>query len=343
MEEPKSSTISTATDDGAHPIGRGSRLPDTAASQLQKANEAMTNKMSEFGFLNTSQRATAAEEESAKKLTTALSNNLSACFMKTEEWEKAATHAKNVLSAEPNNPKALFRRGTANIHLRRYEEAEMDLNRAEELSPTDVGIKKQLQLLHRKQKEYEQDEKKLVPPLVATEFTANFIQNKFNHNGFVVNHTCSGTYYSSYTQQMIRADCTVVDLSSNNHSQPSPLTSSVSISLLDFTKSPPLNTVLELTNLANGSTCATYEASWLPPFSQTFLRDVNAIYAGDEVTAEYGLCEKWTFEIAQITWPYFYVLLRFICKFGALRLLCTWRPCARECGCDEQVLQCLDR
>eukprot|EP00731_Ephydatia_muelleri_P028250 Em0019g1123a len=188
--EPKSSTISTATDDGAHPIGKGSRLPDTAASQLQKANElreegnkffeeknfkgairkyhnallytrAMTNKMSEFGFLNTSQRATAAEEESAKKLTTALSNNLSACFMKTEEWEKAATHAKNVLSAEPNNPKALFRRGTANIHLRRYEEAEMDLNRAEELSPTDVGIKKQLQLLHRKQKEYEQDEKKL--------------------------------------------------------------------------------------------------------------------------------------------------------------------------------------
>lgn len=97
------------TDDGAHPIGRGSRLPDTAASQLQKANElreegnkffeeknfkgairkyhnallytrAMTNKMSEFGFLNTSQRATAAEEESAKKLTTALSNNLSGCL-----------------------------------------------------------------------------------------------------------------------------------------------------------------------------------------------------------------------------------------------------------------------
>eukprot|EP00731_Ephydatia_muelleri_P028253 Em0019g1126a len=91
---------------------------------------------------------------------------------------------------------------------------------------------------------------------------------------------------------MIRADCTVVDLSSNNHSQPSPLTSSVSISLLDFTKSPPLNTVLELTNLANGSTCATYEASWLPPFSQTFLRDVNAIYAGDEVTAEYGLARS---------------------------------------------------
>ena len=144
-----------------------------------------------------------------------------------------------------------------------------------------------------------------VPPLVATEFTANFIQNKFNHNGFVVNHTCAGTYYSSYSQQMIRADCTVVDLSSNNHSQPSPLTSFVTISLLDFTKSPPLNTVLSLVNLANKSTCAVYEASWLPPFSATFLRDVNAIYAGNEITEEYGVCEKWTFVLVEFPGPIF--------------------------------------
>ena len=74
-----------------------------------------------------------------------------------------------------------------------------------------------------------------VPPLIAEEFIANMIQNKFNHNGFVVNHTCAGTYYSSHSQQMIRADCTVVNLTSNNHSQPSPLTSAISISLLDFT------------------------------------------------------------------------------------------------------------
>ena len=188
--EPKSPVVSTATGDGAHPIGRGPKLPDTAAAQLQKANElreegnklfeeknfkgairkyhnallytrAVTNKISEFGFLKKSQQATAAEEELAKKVTTALSNNLSACFVKTEEWEKAATHAENVLCAEPNNPKALFRRGTASIHLQRFEEAEIDLKRAEELTPTDVGIKKQLQLLHRKQKEYEQSEKKL--------------------------------------------------------------------------------------------------------------------------------------------------------------------------------------
>ena len=97
--------------------------------------------------------------------------------------------------------------------------------------------------------------------LVPEEFTANMIQDKFNHNGFVVNHTCAGTYYSSYSQQMIRANCTVVDLISNNRSVPSPLTSSISISLLDFSKNPPLNT--RMCNLINKSICVTYPASWL--------------------------------------------------------------------------------
>ena len=144
-----------------------------------------------------------------------------------------------------------------------------------------------------------------VPPLMAEEFTANVIQNKFNQNGFVVNHTCAGTYYSSHSQQMIRGDCTVVDLVSNNHSQPSPLTSLVTISLIDFTKSPPLNTFFEMGNLVNKSSCATYTASWLPPPSSTFLRDVNAVYAGTEITAEYGLCEKWSFVLAELKNTFF--------------------------------------
>ena len=139
-----------------------------------------------------------------------------------------------------------------------------------------------------------------VPPLLAEEFTANFIQNKFNHNGFGVNHTCAGTYYSSYSQQMIRSDCTVVDLISNNHSQPSPLTSSVVISLLDFTKTPPINTFFEMGNLVNKSSCMTYTASWLPPSKASFLRDVKAVYAGTEITAEYGICEKWSFMLPEL-------------------------------------------
>ena len=139
-----------------------------------------------------------------------------------------------------------------------------------------------------------------VAPLLPEEFAANMIQNKFNHNGFVVNHTCAGTYYSSYSQQMIRSDCTATGYSSNNHSQPTPFTSNIFLSLLDFTKSPTLNTYFEMDNLVNKTKCSTYTTAWLPPPKATFLRDVKAAYAGKEITAEYGVCEKWSFTLEQL-------------------------------------------
>ena len=97
---------------GAQPTGKGSQLPQTAAAQLLKANElreegnklfegqnfrgalrkyhnallyarAVANKLSGdlSGLMNRAQHATAAEEESAKKLTIALSNNLAGLCM----------------------------------------------------------------------------------------------------------------------------------------------------------------------------------------------------------------------------------------------------------------------
>ena len=139
-----------------------------------------------------------------------------------------------------------------------------------------------------------------IAPLLQEEFAANMIQNKFNHNGFVVNHTCAGTYYSSYSQQMIRSDCTATGYGSNNQSQPSPFTSNIFLSLLDFTKTPTLNTYFEMDNLVNKTKCSTYSTQWLPPPQATFLRDVHAAYAGEELTAEYGRCEKWSFVLAEL-------------------------------------------
>lgn len=81
-----------------------------------------------------------------------------------------------------------------------------------------------------------------IAPLLPGEFAANMLQNKFNHNGYVVNHTCAGTYYSSHSQQMIRADCTATGYASNNQSRPTPFTSNIFLSLLDFTKTPRLST-----------------------------------------------------------------------------------------------------
>ena len=137
-------------------------------------------------------------------------------------------------------------------------------------------------------------------PLLPEEFAANMLQNKFNHDGFVVNHTCAGTYYSSHSQQMIRGDCTATGYASNNQSRPTPFTSNIFLSLLDFNKTPTLNTYFEMDNLVNKTRCSTYATAWLPPPSATFLRDVKAAYAGAEETAEYGTCEKWSFVLEEL-------------------------------------------
>lgn len=43
-----------------------------------------------------------------------------------------------VLAAQPDNAKALFRRGVANMNLNKTEDAECDLRRAQEISPEGV-------------------------------------------------------------------------------------------------------------------------------------------------------------------------------------------------------------
>mmetsp|Transcript_2626 Transcript_2626/g.3632 ORF Transcript_2626/g.3632 Transcript_2626/m.3632 type:complete len:180 (+) Transcript_2626:21-560(+) len=132
-----------------------------------------------------------------------------------------------------------------------------------------------------------------VAPLLPSEFYANMLQNKFNQNGFGVNHTCSGTYYSSLSQMMVRADCTAAGYISNNASIPSPTQSSIFLSLMDFENN--LNTVVTWNNLGSTPSCWKGPCGWLPPLAPTFLRDNNAIYGGIENTKFDGDCEKWQF------------------------------------------------
>ena len=79
-------------------------------------------------------------------------NNNTACFLNTEKWEKVVEYASKVsgapaqdfdkfchllqvLESQPDNAKALFRRGTACIHLNLMDKARCDLTRAQEITP----------------------------------------------------------------------------------------------------------------------------------------------------------------------------------------------------------------
>ncbi|CAK9097335.1 N-terminally processed] [Durusdinium trenchii] len=79
----------------------------------------------------------------------ALHLNLSLCATKAGLFALARRHAETALGAEPENAKALFRRGQAAAGQGDYEDALKDLQRAAELMPQDRGIRSEIQAVQR--------------------------------------------------------------------------------------------------------------------------------------------------------------------------------------------------
>lgn len=103
--------------------------------------------------------------------------------MKMNEWEKVMNTCTSILERDPNNVKALFRRGRAHIFRQNLDlvrtnidfrppnrllsitfllisvQAKVDLNAAKKLAPEDVDVARELQVLAQKYKEAEEKEK----------------------------------------------------------------------------------------------------------------------------------------------------------------------------------------
>lgn len=89
----------------------------------------------------------------------ALHLNLALCAAKQGKATEARRHCTIALSADPDNPKALFRRGSAAMSQGDYQEAMGDLQRAAELQPQDRTIREELQTLQRRMKDHNALEK----------------------------------------------------------------------------------------------------------------------------------------------------------------------------------------
>lgn len=73
--------------------------------------------------------------------------NVAACQMRHHNYESVVKNCCKALELQPNNSKALYRRGSAYIQLQEYEKAKQDLSKAQEFEPKNPAIMKQQQLL----------------------------------------------------------------------------------------------------------------------------------------------------------------------------------------------------
>ncbi|XP_066957253.1 uncharacterized protein [Macrobrachium rosenbergii] len=79
-------------------------------------------------------------------------NNVALYHLNKKHYSLVVTSTTKVLEVESTNIKALYRRAVANTELQNYEEAESDLKLALTMDPHNVPIKKQQEVLKKRQK-----------------------------------------------------------------------------------------------------------------------------------------------------------------------------------------------
>lgn len=87
--------------------------------------------------------------------------NLAACDLQLEDWASAVENCDEVLREQPDNAKAIFRRGRARLALGMTDAAEEDLLRASALAPNDAAIRRQLLALKKERSEERQAQRQI--------------------------------------------------------------------------------------------------------------------------------------------------------------------------------------
>lgn len=100
-------------------------------------------------------------DEEIKSLNLAAHLNLALCYLKIDETFDAKNSATEALKIDPNNVKALFRRGQALLKLGEPKEASNDFAKCLEIEPGNAAAQSQQALCIKTLKEQLQREKKV--------------------------------------------------------------------------------------------------------------------------------------------------------------------------------------
>ncbi|KAI9906876.1 hypothetical protein PsorP6_003606 [Peronosclerospora sorghi] len=99
------------------------------------------------------------DKETMKQLQTTCYLNAAMAYIKDENYSEAVSVASKALSNEPNNVKALYRRGVGRMHQNDLERAKEDLLAAGKQDPANRDVRRELEVLKQKMKEAREKEK----------------------------------------------------------------------------------------------------------------------------------------------------------------------------------------
>jgi tetratricopeptide (TPR) repeat protein len=131
-------------------------LKDAGNESFKKGDYAAAMSSYDMGIETLSKHRDLSE---AQALLISLYSNNAMVQLKLEDYTKAASSASEVLSIEPANVKALFRRGVANHNLGKLDEAKFDLACTLDNDPQNGAAAKELAEVVKKMKELKLKEK----------------------------------------------------------------------------------------------------------------------------------------------------------------------------------------
>ena len=102
------------------------------------------------------------DREKANKVKLPCYLNVAACKLRLSDWESVKENCSKALEIDPQNTKALFRRGVARTETDEWELARRDFQLATDLDPKNVELKKEFQRLKTKMAEQDKRDKVIV-------------------------------------------------------------------------------------------------------------------------------------------------------------------------------------
>ena len=95
-------------------------------------------------------------------------SNLAACSWKLGNHQHCVVHCTQVLNVEPDNAKALYRRGVCYTALSEFDDAKADLRRAAEVSPSDQAVRRALAELSARRDEFAGRQKEMARKMFSS-------------------------------------------------------------------------------------------------------------------------------------------------------------------------------
>ncbi|XP_067620323.1 FK506-binding protein 59 [Eurosta solidaginis] len=101
------------------------------------------------------------DNDAAKKLKIASNSNIALCYQKTNDYFEGKQACNEALKLDPQNIKALYRRGQCNLAINEFNEALNDFEMVIELEPTNKAAVNQIQICKHRIKEANEKERKI--------------------------------------------------------------------------------------------------------------------------------------------------------------------------------------